>query len=96
MQQSPHKQKQFSDDEIQSIANAYHNWRGTQWGDGDYEDRAGFCQSTSLENIKKHDSALTPGRYVGAMAVKADDTPFEERFAELRATLAEQFTRLTS
>ena len=34
---------------------------------------------------------LTPGRYVAAAAADADDTPFEQRFAELKETLAEQF-----
>ena len=52
------KQKQFSDEEIQSIAND--NWRGTKWGDGDYEDIPGFCQSASLDEIEAHDYVLTP------------------------------------
>jgi len=30
-------------------------------------------------------------RYVGAAAAEADDIPFEERFVELKETLAEQF-----
>ena len=34
---------------------------------------------------------LTPGRYVGAAEAEEDDVPFEERFAALKATLAEQF-----
>ena len=57
-----------------------------------YEDEPGFCKSATLEEITKHGHVLTPGRYVGAAAIKDDDVPFEERFAELKETLAEQFT----
>ena len=55
------KQKQLSDQEIQSIANAYHNWRGTRWGDGDYEDMPAFSQSVSLKEIETQNYALAPG-----------------------------------
>ena len=86
------KQKQFSDEEIQTIANTYHNWRGTQWGDGDYEDMPGFCQSVSLEEIEAHNHVLTPGRYVAAAARDGDNAPFEEQIADLKEILSEQFT----
>ena len=51
----------------------------------------GFCKAATLEEIREHNHVLTPGRYVGAAAAEADDVPFEERFAELKETLAEQF-----
>jgi type I restriction enzyme M protein len=34
---------------------------------------------------------LTPGRYVGAAEIEDDGVPFEEKMAELSATLYEQF-----
>jgi type I restriction enzyme M protein len=34
---------------------------------------------------------LTPGRYVGAADVEADDVPFPERFAMLKTKLDAQF-----
>lgn len=34
---------------------------------------------------------LTPGRYVGAAEIEDDDIPFEEKMAELPATLYDQF-----
>ena len=52
---------------------------------------AGFCKSATLDEIRGHNYVLTPGRYVGAAATEEDDVPFEERMAELTATLAEQF-----
>ena len=35
---------------------------------------------------------LTPSRYVGAPPQKDDGLPFEEKMAQLTATLKEQFT----
>ncbi len=39
----------------------------------------------------KHGYVLTPGRYVGAAEIEDDGVPFEEKMAELSATLYEQF-----
>jgi type I restriction enzyme M protein len=55
------KQKEFSEDEIRQIAQTYHNWRGTQWAEGIYEDTLGFCKSATLAEIEQHSYALTPG-----------------------------------
>ena len=38
----------------------------------EYEDIAGFCKSATLDEIKKHDYVLTPGRYVGAAEEDGD------------------------
>jgi len=52
----------------------------------------GFCKSATLDKIKEHGFVLTPGRYVGAAEIEDDGIPFEEKMAELSATLYEQFT----
>ena len=82
--------KEFSDEDIARIAGSYHAWRGEP-GAGGYEDKLGFCKAATLEEIRAHNHVLTPGRYVGAAAAEADKVPFDERFKELRETLAEQF-----
>jgi len=83
--------KEFSDEDIDKIAQAYHAWRGE--GDaGAYEDVPGFCKAASLEEIKAHGYVLTPGRYVGAEDAIEDDIPFMERFATLKNRLDTQFT----
>jgi type I restriction enzyme M protein len=45
----------------------------------------------ALEEIRKHDYVLTPGRYVGAPEVEDDGEPFEQKMKRLTATLEEQF-----
>lgn len=82
--------KVFSDEDIARIVGTYHAWRGEPDA-GAYADEPGFCKAATLEEIREHNHVLTPGRYVGAAAAEADKVPFEERFAELKETLAEQF-----
>jgi len=91
--------RELSDDEIAKIAGTYHTWRGDKIspsplagegrGEG-YKDIPGFCKSATLDDIRKHGHALTPGRYVGAEAAEDDGEPFEEKMQRLVATLKEQ------
>jgi type I restriction enzyme M protein len=81
--------RELSSEEIAEIGRTYHAWRGEQ-KDGDYEDKPGFCKSSTLDDIKSHHYVLTPGRYVGAEAIEDDGIPFEEKMAELSDTLYEQ------
>ena len=82
-------QKELDDDDIASIAQTYHAWRG-EAKDGDYEDQPGYCKSATLEDIRKHDYVLTPGRYVGAASLEDDGIPFETKMTELSTTLYAQ------
>lgn len=81
----------ITDDEIAEIARTYHAWRGQKDADK-YEDKAGFCKSTTLKEIAAHGHVLTPGRYVGAEEIEDDGVPFEEKMAELSAELYEQMS----
>ena len=79
--------RDFTAEDIATVTGVYHAW---QRGEG-YEDVAGFCKSVSLDEIKKHDFVLTPGRYVGAAEEEDDGEPFDEKMARLTALLGEQF-----
>lgn len=84
-------QVEFTDEDLQRIAQIYHRWRETEFSDGgEYRDEPGFCCSASLEDVRKHGFMLTPGRYVGAGAQAADGEPFKEKMSRLVATLREQ------
>jgi len=60
---------------------------------GIYQDIPGFCYSATVEEIRKHDFVLTPGRYVGAPDELDDGEPFAEKMARLTAQLQEQLAR---
>nr|WP_181387664.1 class I SAM-dependent DNA methyltransferase [Vibrio alginolyticus]APU91103.1 restriction endonuclease subunit M [Vibrio alginolyticus] len=84
--------RDFTRDDIQKVADLYHAWKtGDEVNCVVFEDQAGFCKSATLEDIKKHDFVLTPGRYVGATEELDDGIPFGEKMATLTAKLSEQF-----
>jgi len=86
--------KELTEDEIAEIANTYHNWRSISpsgGGKGEaYEDIAGFCKAATLDEIKKHDFVLTPGRYVGIPEEEDSGVPFEEKMETLSQQLYAQ------
>ena len=84
--------RDFRPDDIQKVADLYHAWKtGEEVNGVVYEDQAGFCKSATLEDIKKNDFVLTPGRYVGATEELDDGIPFAEKMATLTSKLSEQF-----
>ncbi|WP_341937213.1 type I restriction-modification system subunit M [Marinimicrobium sp. C2-29] len=87
--------KELTPDDIATIANTYHAWRGEPIQKDDkhtltYEDVPGFCKAATLDDIKANDYALSPGRYVGAAEAEDDGIPFEAKMAELTNTLYQQ------
>ncbi|MDA8969991.1 type I restriction-modification system subunit M [bacterium] len=81
--------RDLADEDIDIITDTYHNWRK---GNG-YEDVKGYCKSATIEEIQKHKHVLTPGRYVGIPDEEDDGIPFEEKMADLSATLKEQMEK---
>ncbi len=84
--------KELSTEDIEQISKTYHAWRGEQDAGGfdAYEDKAGYCKSATLAEIKANDYVLTPGRYVGAAPLEDDGIPFETKMTELSETLYRQ------
>ena len=79
--------RDFTPADIRKIADTFHAWKRGE----NYADEAGYSKAAKLEDIKKHDYVLTPGRYVGAAEQEADGEPFEEKMVRLTAQLNEQF-----
>jgi len=79
--------RNFGDEDIARIADTYHEWKKEG---GNYEDIKGFCKTATIEEIKKHNFVLTPGRYVGIPDEEDDGIPFEDKMAALTAELKEQ------
>lgn len=84
--------RELSKEDIQLIADTYHNWRNT---DGNYENVKGFCNAASIERVKELDYVLTPGRYVG-LAEEEEDFNFNERFSSLKAEFEAQLLEETA
>ncbi len=78
--------KELSEDDINKIADTYHQWRNKN---GNYEDVPGFCKAATYERVKELDYVLTPGRYVG-LPDEEDDFDFKERFEQLKKEFEEQ------
>jgi type I restriction enzyme M protein len=89
--------RDFRPEDIQKIADTFHAWQHTdrhsrESGNPEaYQDIPGFCYSASLDDIRKHEHVLTPGRYVGAGEQEEDREVFADKMARLTAQLAEQF-----
>ena len=81
--------RDLSDEDIAKIRNTYHNWRKGE----DYQNVKGFCKSATIEKIEMHSHVLTPGRYVGIEDEEDDGIPFEEKMADLTATLKQQMQK---
>jgi type I restriction enzyme M protein len=84
------RHRELTEEDIHKIADTYHQWRNI---DGNYEDVKGFCKSTKLEEIRKHEYVLTPGRYVGIEETKDDGIPFEEKMESLTSELSGLFAK---
>ncbi len=79
--------RDFTADDIAEIAYTFHAWKKGE----NYEDIKGFCYSASIDDLKKHDFVLTPGRYVGAAETEEDSEPFPEKMQRLTVQLKSQF-----
>ncbi|MDP3624839.1 MAG: N-6 DNA methylase, partial [Methanobacteriaceae archaeon] len=82
--------RELNKEDVGLIADTYHAWRGEEEA-GEYEDVRGFCKSVKLEEVKKHDYILTPGRYVGFAEEEEDPEEFEDKMKRLTSDLDEQF-----
>jgi type I restriction enzyme M protein len=80
------KQKQLTADEIEKVAAVYRQFRRK----ANPDEVPGFCKVATLDAIREHKYALTPGRYVGAADDAGDDEPFEEKLPRLTALLKTQ------
>ncbi len=85
----------FTAEDIAKIAGTYHAWRGSASARAvnlKYENIPGYCYSATLEEIRKHDHILTPGRYVGATETgETDSEPITEKINRLTKELFTHF-----
>ncbi|MBX7227166.1 MAG: type I restriction-modification system subunit M [Chitinophagales bacterium] len=88
------KQKELSEKDIAKISDTYHNWRASaDTGTNEYKDMAGFCKSATIEDVRKNNYILTPGRYIDFKEVAEDGIAFDEKMTTLTQTLKEQMQK---
>lgn len=80
------KHRDFSDEDIDLIAKTFEDFQN-----GTLEEEKGFSAVKTIEEIKKQDYILTPGRYVGIADQEDDGEPFEEKMARLTSELSDLF-----
>ena len=82
------KHRDFDEEDIQKLAETFE-----QFQNGTLENVKGYCAAVDLEEIKKQDYILTPGRYVGIEEQKDDREPFEEKMKRLTSELSDMFDK---
>ena len=80
------KLREFTEEDIAKVAGAFDAFR-----EGTLEEEKGFSAIASVEDIKKQDYIITPGRYVGIPDAEDDGEPFEEKMARLTGEIAKCF-----
>lgn len=86
------KQKEFTDVDINLIAETYHNWRDKDC-EKKYKDVPGFCKSAGIDEIRKNNHILTPGRYIEFKEAEDDGQEFSEKMKQLTISLKEQMEK---
>ena len=84
------RNRKLTDADLALIASTYHSWRNKG---SEYQDKAGFCKSATLEEVRANNYVLMPGRYVGTEEIEDDGVPVEEKIDTLTTKLGEQFTK---
>ncbi len=81
------RHRELTKEEVKKIYTTYHNWRDNN----NYQNEDGFSKSASIDEIRKHDYILTPGRYVGLEELEDDGIPFDEKMETLTTELRNLF-----
>ncbi len=80
--------RELKSNDLELIAGTYHKWLKNE----QYKDKAGFCRSVSLEEIREADYTLVPGRYVGIDdSNKMSEEEIENEIKQLSKELLDLF-----
>jgi len=84
------RHRELTEEDIKKISSAYDNWASSKPG-SKYEDELGFCKSATIEEIKKQEYILTPGRYIGFVEKEESMEEFQDKMSRLTKDLSNQF-----
>lgn len=77
------KYTQFSDEEINEVANTYHIWQQTSF-ETQYEDIPEYCYSATIEEVRKKDYSLVPSKYIEFIN-RDENINFDEKMSSLQS-----------
>jgi type I restriction enzyme M protein len=77
---------QFSDNDIQTVVNTYHQWQSSTGSD--YQNVPEFCYSASFEEIEKKDFSLVPSKYIEFIN-RDENIDFDEKMNVLKSEFAD-------
>lgn len=80
--------KDPTDNDIKKLADTYNAYIA-----GTLENEPGFCAVVDLEEIKRQNYILTPGRYVGIEEQEGDNESFEEKMTRLSSEIGVLFAK---
>lgn len=83
---------QFSENDIEQIAETYHNWQQKDW-ETTYANKAEYCYSATIEEIRKKDYSLVPSKYIEFVNRDESldyDTQMQALQSDLKALFAEE------
>lgn len=89
------KQRELTVEDISKISETYHLWRSKE-AKKTYADIPGFCKSASIDEVRKNNYILTPGRFIEFKEVEYDGEAFDEKMKQLSVTLIEQMGKSLS
>lgn len=80
---------QFSENDIEQIAETYHNWQQKEW-ETTYANEAEYCYSASIEEIRKKDYSLVPSKYI-EFVNRDESLDYDTQMQALQSDLKELF-----
>jgi type I restriction enzyme M protein len=83
------RHRDLTDEDVSKIAGTYHKWRSKEDYE-QYEDEPGFCKAVNIQEVRKNNYILTPGRYIDFKDEQLDDEDFEEKMERLTVELSAQ------
>ena len=86
------RQKELTDEDISKISEIYHSWRAEDW-EQEYKDVPGLCKTVSIDEIRKNNHILTPGRYIEFREEEDDGITFNAKMKKLTSELKEQIAK---
>lgn len=86
------KQKELTKEDISKIAETYHNWKSPEF-EKIYKNIAAFCKTASIQEVRKNNYILTPGRYIDFKEPEDDGVAFDVKMKTLTETLKEQMEK---